>query len=410
MEPCTDINLFDYPLSEKQIAVKPVLTRDESRLLIYHNRQIAENVFKNIGDYLTEDHLLVFNNTAVMPVRIVLRKPTGAQIEFFCLSPARTDISPDQAWQARGSCVWKCYIGNNKRLNAPLQRRIKQLQEIVLHVERIRQDGDAFDVRFEWTPQEMTFAQVLEAAGKIPLPPYIKRPPTAEDRERYQTVYAQTEGSSAAPTAGLHFTTELIDGLNRKGISTQYLTLHVGAGTFKPVTVPFAEAHPMHAEMFSVNRNTVESLLCQPRKSLIAVGTTSARTLESLFWIGVKLAKYPSNGIDSPPCRLSVGQWQAYNDLYQAALNVTTEQALNNILKYMDVHQLDMLHAETSLMIMPYYRLRMVRGLITNFHQPKSTLLLLVSAFTGQEWKRVYDYALQNDFRFLSYGDACLFL
>ena len=410
MKFCTDINLFDYPLAEEKIAAKPTPKRDESRLLVYKNRQIDEDVFKNLGDYLTENHLLVLNNTAVMPVRIVLRKPTGAQIEFFCLSPVRTGVAPEQAWHTRGSCVWKCYIGNNKRLNAPLQWHVRQPQEVVLQAERIRQDGDVFDVRFQWKPPEMTFAQVLETAGKIPLPPYIKRPPAPADRERYQTVYAQSKGSSAAPTAGLHFTDELLAGLHRKGIATEYLTLHVGAGTFKPVTVPVAEAHPMHAETFCVNRSTVENLLGQSRKSRIAVGTTSARALESLFWTGVKLAKYPSLCTDSPLHPLSIGQWEAYKDLSCAARNVTAEEALKSILQYMDVHRLDTLHAETSLMIMPYYRPRMVQGLITNFHQPKSTLLLLVSAFAGSAWKQIYDYALKNGFRFLSYGDVCLFL
>jgi S-adenosylmethionine:tRNA ribosyltransferase-isomerase len=318
------------------------------------------------------------------------------------------------AFEAKGSCQWKCFVGNNKRFTAPLSLKFNHKGETgVLQIEKLETCNDAsFRIQFSWTPQELSFAEVLEQVGKIPLPPYIQRDTTAEDNQRYQTVFAKEKGSVAAPTAGLHFTAEVLEKIKAKNIPTADITLHVGAGTFKPVTETYIENHTMHSEQLFFTKETIRQLASYKDKKIVAVGTTAARALESLYWIGVKLASpNPSEGGEFPLSfgeGLGVRQWEVYETLISK--QVTVEQSLTNILNYMNANDLDVLHASTALMITPYYQPKMVKGIITNFHQPQSTLLLLISAFVGDRWKTIYDYALNNDFRFLSYGDACLFL
>jgi S-adenosylmethionine:tRNA ribosyltransferase-isomerase len=314
------------------------------------------------------------------------------------------------AFEAKGNCLWKCFIGNNKRFTEPLNLDFHYKNEkCVLHIEKIEACNDAsFDVQFSWTPKELSFIEVLESVGKTPLPPYIQRDTTEEDTQRYQTVFAKEKGSVAAPTAGLHFTTQVLEEINKKNIPTASITLHVGAGTFKPVTETFIENHVMHAEQFFFTKETVSNLLKNSDKKIIAVGTTTARALESLFWIGVKLNTSPNPSEGGERSILHIDQWEVYDKINSTQL--TVNQSFEAVLDYMKKNNSNCLHASTALMITPYYRPKIVKGIITNFHQPKSTLLLLISAFVGDKWKNIYDYALANDFRFLSYGDACLFL
>lgn len=394
---------YNYNLPDEKIALFPCKNREESKLLIYQNSKIQENTFKHISQYLPNDSLLVFNNTRVVQARILFTKPTGSVIEIFCLEPLSPTPVHALAFEVKQQCEWECFVGNNKRFNIPLELHFEyQGEKNILKAEKTgNYSEDSFRIHFSWQPQHLTFAQVLELVGKIPLPPYIKRETTSADIERYQTIFAKEKGSVAAPTAGLHFTENIINHIQAKNIPIEYITLHVGAGTFKPVSSNKIGEHDMHCEQLFFSKKSIEHFLLKQNRKIIAVGTTTARSLESLYWIGVKLF----HNMENP---LHISQWEIYENLIDKTL--TVEQSLHSILDFMQINQSEQLHASTSLMMTPYYQPKMVKGLITNFHQPKSTLLLLISAFVKENWKDIYNYALSNNFRFLSYGDACLFL
>ena len=400
-----DISIEDYSyhLPDEKIALFPCENREESKLLIYQDKKIQENTFKNIANYLPENSLLVFNNTRVVQARMLFSKPTGSVIELFCLEPLSPTSIHALAFEVTKSCEWECFVGNNKRFNASLELQFDyQGQSAVIRAEKLGKHSDnSFRIRFSWNPEHISFAEILEHIGKIPLPPYIKRNATITDIERYQTIFAKEKGSVAAPTAGLHFTENIIQQIKSKNIQTEHITLHVGAGTFKPVSNEIIGEHEMHCEQLFFSKKAIEHLMKENGRKIIAVGTTTARSLESLYWTGVKLYHQENNP-------LHISQWEIYENLSEKA--ITIEQSLQTILNYMQVNQITELHASTALMITPCYQPKIVKGIITNFHQPKSTLLLLISAFVGADWKTIYEYALSNDFRFLSYGDACLFL
>ena len=394
------IEAYDYPLPEECIAKYPLAERDASKLLVLKDNEIQESQFRHIGDFLPKDALLIFNETKVIRARLQFRKVTGSRIEIFCLEPEK---DYQVAFSAVSPVRWKCLIGNAKRwkegkLSMELSVGGKS---VVLSAERISQNDQYAEIEFSWTPENLSFALVLEAAGEIPLPPYLHRDAEPDDRDRYQTVFARYDGSVAAPTAGLHFTQPLIEALHDKGFAFDEVTLHVGAGTFRPVATETIGEPAMHSETIIVRKSLIQNLMKQIGKPIIPVGTTSTRTLESLYWLGVMLKE---QGMDLRP--LHVEQWFPYED--NAPLSAT--DALQQVLDYLEQHQLTRLEASTALMIAPSYKMRIITGLITNFHQPKSTLLLLVSALIGERWKDCYRFALDNGFRFLSYGDSCLFL
>ena len=377
------ISEYDYPLTDERIAKYPLAERDHSKLLVYRDGKVSEDVFYRVGDYIAAGSLLVYNNTRVIPARLVFHKESGARIEVFCLEP----LAPRDyqlALSGTTGCTWKCMIGNLKKWKSGV------LSNGVLHAERLSTTGNTHEVRFSWDDANMSFAQLLDAQGELPIPPYLNRPTEESDKTTYQTVYSRIKGSVAAPTAGLHFTEKVLDGLHQRGLKTTELTLHVGAGTFQPVKTEDANKHTMHTEIIAVPRQTIQDVL-DNLGHIVAVGTTSMRTLESLYFIGAKK-------------QLSVPQFAPYEQDY----TISTEEALRNILAYLDETKQDTLHAETQIMIRPGYVFHVVDQLITNFHQPKSTLLLLVSAFVGGGWKTIYDYALSHDFRFLSYGDSSI--
>ena len=405
-----DINDYNYPLPDFRIAKYPLPQRDHSKLLVWDNnsRQPAEDRFYNIGRYLLPEALLVYNNTRVIQARLVFHKPSGARIEVFCLEP----LEPrDYALSlgATDGCTWRCMIGNLKKWKEG------PLQVGPLRAERLDTVGNTHTVRFSWDDSTLSFAEILDQLGELPIPPYLTRDTEEADKTTDQTVYSRIKGSVAAPTAGLHFTDQVLDALRAQGVRTTELTLHVGAGTFQPVKTDDADQHTMHTEVIAVSAQTIRDLL-DHLGHVVAVGTTSMRTLESLYFIGVRLhdlfVRFPY-GDCSPadyPFRdthfdLHIGQFEPYERDY----TLTTEQALREILYYLRLTRQDTLHAETQIMIKPGYRFRVVDQLITNFHQPKSTLLLLVSAFVGDtHWRTIYDYALTHDFRFLSYGDSSI--
>lgn len=397
-----DIDDFNYKLPDDRIAKFPKEIRDESKLLIQKDGLIREDHFKNISEYLPADSLLVLNNTRVVRARLFFRKPTGALIEIFCLEPVSPTTEIQMAFQQKSSATWNCMVGNARRWKTEsLTATIGSGdEEIVLTAEKVERSADAFLIRLSWEPSEKTFSQILEAAGKIPLPPYLCREAVDKDSETYQTVYARHDGSVAAPTAGLHFTDRVFEKLERKNIYPEYLTLHVGAGTFKPVGTDGIENHEMHTEQLLISRKFLQTLQKNLGK-VIAVGTTSVRTLESIYWFGVRLEA-------DQDAVFQIQQFDPYQNAAKESLSV--EQAIQNILQYMQRNQLDVLGGSTQLMILPGYKFRMINGIITNFHQPRSTLLLLISAWLGEQWVDVYNYAMENDFRFLSYGDSCLFL
>lgn len=377
------ISEYDYPLTDERIAKYPLAERDHSKLLVYRDGQVSEDVFYRVGDYIAKGSLLVYNNTRVIPARLVFHKDSGARIEIFCLEP----LAPRDyqlALSGTTGCTWKCMIGNLKKWKSGV------LSNGILHAERLSTTGNTHVVRFSWEDATMSFAQLLDAQGELPIPPYLNRPTEESDKTTYQTVYSKIKGSVAAPTAGLHFTEKVLDDLRQRGIQTTELTLHVGAGTFQPVKTEDANKHTMHTEIIAVPRKAIEDVLAN-LGHVVAVGTTSMRTLESLYFIGATR-------------ELSVPQFAPYEHDYA----ISTEEALRNILAYLDETKQDTLHAETQIMIRPGYRFHVVDQLITNFHQPKSTLLLLVSAFVGGDWKTIYDYAMSHNFRFLSYGDSSI--
>ena len=381
---------YDYPLPESRIA---------------YNKEkdtITDSVFHQLPDFLDENHWIVFNDSKVIHARLRVHNATGAAIEIFCLEPLAPSTDPAVAFTLTGSVTWKCMVGNARKWKHPIEIEVPMEGRVVrILAERGEAVEGTFEVTFTWTDPDVSFAEWIEAYGKVPLPPYIRRDAEESDTERYQTVYACHDGSVAAPTAGLHFTDGLIRSLKAKGVETEYVTLHVGAGTFKPVSSETIGGHFMHEEKIVITEEFIRKLQNNQGKRLIAVGTTVTRTLESLFVVGAKLHL----GLANP---LVVDQWETYDnpDIHQ----VTMEQSLAAILDYLREHDTDMLRAATRLIILPTYTRHVVSGLITNFHQPKSTLLLLISNFLGNEWRRIYRHALDNDYRFLSYGDANLYL
>lgn len=397
------IEEYDYPLPDERIAKFPLAKRDESKLLLYKDGQVSESVFKHIADYLPAGSLLVYNNTRVIQARLLFQKATGARIEVFCLEPAEPH---DYAliFQQTERCSWICLVGNLKKWkDGFLTKKVAiQGEEVILSAEKKESHGDSHRIEFTWDNPKYTFADLLDAAGVLPIPPYLHRETEKSDLVTYQTVYSKIKGSVAAPTAGLHFTPEVLADVDAHGIGREEVTLHVGAGTFKPVKSETIEGHEMHTEFISVRRSSIGRIQKDLGK-IIAVGTTSVRTLESLYYIGVKLASHP----DATSEELVVNQWMPY----EAENNrIPVAEALQHILDYLDRHQADKLVTATQIIIAPGYEFKVVRGIITNFHQPKSTLLLLISAFVKGNWRTIYDYALSHDFRFLSYGDSSLLL
>ncbi len=391
------IEEFDYSLPDERIAKYPLGKRDESKLLVYKGQQISAHIFKDLADLLPEDALLVFNNTKVIQARMVFRKETGAQIEVFCLEPKEPNDYALSFMQNQ-SCTWLCLIGNSKRWKEG--RLSCEVGDAICTVERLENYGESSLVRFEWGNPELCFADILEKAGELPIPPYLNRDTEEQDKETYQTVYSKIKGSVAAPTAGLHFTPTIFSSLDNKGIQTEELTLHVGAGTFKPVKSDTLGEHEMHTECFSVKQSTVEALIRNEGK-IIAVGTTSVRTLESIYYLGELIFNNP----DLTSEDLVVTQWQAYAE---TSNKLTPAEALKSLLDYMKKRNLESVVAHTRIIIAPGYSFHVVNAIITNFHQPKSTLLLLISALVGEDWKTIYEYAIENNFRFLSYGDSSL--
>lgn len=402
MDPKTlRIEEYDYPLSPEYIPDSPPADRSSSRLLHCDGGEIADRRFAELPELLQPADTLFLNNTRVIPARLIFSKPTGGQVEVFCLEPRGGEYATAMA--ATASSTWLCLVGGSKKwkegfvhLAVPVDGR----EPIVLNAERLGADKDGqFIIRFSWDAPMHTFADLLDRAGRIPIPPYFRREPNSSDRERYQTVFAKWAGSVAAPTAGLHFTDELLQQLNSRGIKTRQLTLHVGAGTFKPVSSDTLGEHPMHGEWFEVSRTIVEELSRPSTGRRIAVGTTSMRTLESLYWIGVKLSQHLHSDGD-----LRLNQWENLSLPDEMSLS----DALGQINAYMLQRDEHFLRAHTSLLIAPGYRFRVCDALITNFHLPKSTLLVLVAALIGSDWQRVYTHAIRNNYRFLSYGDSSL--
>lgn len=391
---------YDYPLPDERIARYPLAERDQSKLLALTPDGIAEHRFYELPQLLPAGSLLVFNDTKVIHARLLFRKETGATIEIFCLEPYQMAVS--EAFEQREECSWVCFIGNNKKWKEGVMSGEWRMENGIcrLTAERRNAEGNAWIVDFRWTGGA-SFAEVIENAGVIPLPPYLGREAEESDAMRYQTVYAHYEGSVAAPTAGLHFTDKVLDDLHDKHIDTEYLTLHVGAGTFKPVSSEHIGDHEMHVEKIHVTADNLKQIIAHRDTARVAVGTTSVRTLESLYWFGVQLRHNPD--LDA----MHVSQWDPYT-LDDCGMGYA--EAYGNILEWMTRNGDDDLHGETQLMIAPGYRYRTITGMVTNFHQPKSTLLLLVSAFIGDRWKEAYRYALDHGFRFLSYGDSCLFM
>ena len=391
---------FDYPLPNDRIAKFPLERRDQSKLLVYRGGNIEESRFDHVPELLPPDTLLIFNNTKVIHARLFFRKPTGSTIEVFCLEPFQMPVA--LSFEQRGHCTWNCFIGNNKKWKEGSLTRQLDIhgQSVTLTATRRKAVGNAWIVDFDWDGG-LSFAELIDQAGVIPLPPYLHREAVSSDNERYQTVYALHQGSVAAPTAGLHFSPEVFEALRQKGIATDFITLHVGAGTFKPVSTPTIGEHEMHVEKIEISRSNIECILNHLGHTVIPVGTTTVRTIESVYWFGVKLSRNAK--LDA----MHVMQWDPYE---LESLSVSTEHAYQNVLQWMDEQGIEQLEGDTQLMIAPGYRYHVISGLITNFHQPKSTLLLLVSALVGDAWKECYRYALDHEFRFLSYGDSCLFL
>ncbi len=398
-----DISILDYTYSlpDEQIAKYPLAERDESKLLVYKSGVMEESVYKNLAGHLPADTLLIFNNTKVVEARLIFTKATGGVIELFCLEPHDQYSDITTAMLQKGKVLWKCLVGGAKKWKA--ETLVKEIQfeaeTIKLSAVMLERLNDYFLIELSWDKDTLSFAEILHIAGLIPLPPYLNRQAEETDKATYQTIYAEHDGSVAAPTAGLHFTKRLFESLQAKDISHQFVTLHVGAGTFKPVKAATMQEHEMHAEFIDVSLELIESLITN--NSIIPVGTTSLRTLESLYWLGVKAASYTPSGDGSFDGGLT--QW----DAYELPQDVKKEEALVALIHWMKDNNLNRLITKTQLLIAPGYQLRIAKGIITNFHQPQSTLLLLVAAIIGSDWRKVYEHALANNFRFLSYGDGC---
>ena len=396
------ISEYNYPLPDERIAKFPLPVRDESKLLVYRHGEVSEDIFTSLPDHLERGEMMVFNNTKVIQARLHFRKETGALIEVFCLEPVQPN---DYAlcFQQTERCSWLCMIGNLKKWKEGTLKRIIEVKDrqVTLTATRGECRGTSHWIDFAWDDDTLTFADVLEAVGELPIPPYLNRETQESDKQTYQTVYSKIKGSVAAPTAGLHFTERVLKALDERGIDREELTLHVGAGTFKPVKSEEIEGHEMHTEYISVSRRTIEKLIAHSGKT-VAVGTTSVRTLESLYYIGVTLSRNP----DADREELHVRQWMPYEEHPR----LTSVEALQHILDYLDRHGMEALHTSTQIIIAPGYEYKIVKKIVTNFHQPQSTLLLLVSAFVKGDWRKIYDYALGHGFRFLSYGDSSLLI
>lgn len=393
---------FTYDLPEEKIAAFPLQERDASRLLIYKDGTIIDGFFKGIDAQMPSDSLLVYNQTRVVHARLLFRKPTGGKVEVFCLEPdTRYKDVPTAMW-TKGKVYWKCLLGGASKWR-PGQQLVLDAAGLTLHAERVAQQDGAWILRLSWDDKDLSFAEVLQKAGKVPLPPYLNREATVEDEATYQSIFAKEEGSVAAPTASLHFTSSVLENLERKGVIFSSVTLHVGAGTFKPVRSETMEGHEMHAEWMEVSRHTLTDIQRQVKlgRPVIPVGTTSCRTLESLYWIGLQL----NNGVSLKEGGIAVTQWLPYDHRFEL---ISAEQALQAIIDHLDSRDQDKLITRTQIIIAPSYQFKIVRGLITNFHQPESTLLLLIAAITGDDWKRIYQHALTGNYRFLSYGDGSL--
>ena len=397
-----NINDYNYDLPDEKIAKYPLDERDMSKLLVFDGDKIEEDRFRNISTHLPAGSLLLFNDTKVINARMIFEKETGARIEVFCLDP----ISPSdyaQAFAQNGRCSWKCLVGNSKKWKDGRLKKsiIVDCKNLDLYITRVREIGNSFEILFEWDNPDICFSQIIDVAGNIPIPPYLNRNSEDIDKVRYQTVYSHYQGSVAAPTAGLHFTERVMGDLKKCNIQSDAVTLHVGAGTFQPVKTDNAAEHEMHTEHFIVKRTTIEKIV-QYLGNITITGTTTVRTVESLFCVGAQI--FENKDVDAE--EFHVSQWEAYEykDKYDA------REILDNLLSWMTAKGLEYIRCATQIMIVPGFRFRITDRLITNFHQPKSTLLLLLSAFIGDEWRKVYGYALENNFRFLSYGDSCLFL
>ncbi|MEP6465352.1 MAG: S-adenosylmethionine:tRNA ribosyltransferase-isomerase [Parafilimonas sp.] len=408
---------FNYDLPNEKIAKYPLQKRDESKLLIYKNGAIEEDVYLNLDEHLPENSLVIFNNTKVIEARLFFTKSTGTTIEIFCLESADEYADITTAMLKTKKVLWKCLVGNAKKWKEEtlIQKVSAAPITFELTAKKIMRHRDYFIIEFFWNDDTLSFAEVLHFAGVIPLPPYMNRNAEKEDAERYQTIFAKHDGSVAAPTAGLHFTNELFKKLSAKNIIKDYVTLHVGAGTFKPVKTPTIETHEMHTEFFEVSIELLEKIIHTANKNLpagrqgiIAVGTTTLRTLETLYWMGVKIIQQSTINSQQKIMieEINVLQWDAYELIDE---NITVTESLQGLINWMKENHQTKLIAKTQILIAPPYSLKIADALITNFHQPKSTLLLLVAAVIGNDWKKVYNYALENNFRFLSYGDGCLF-
>jgi S-adenosylmethionine:tRNA ribosyltransferase-isomerase len=392
------ISDYTYELPSANIAEVPLLNRDDSKLLVYKDGKIMDSVFHQLPSYIEPGSTLILNNTRVIEARLLFQKETGATIELFCLEPY--ELSIEQAMQQHEKIIWKCLIGGASKWKPGqlLTKPIGDNSGYVLTARYIEKKEDYFLIEFSWNNASTSFVEVLHETGAIPLPPYIKRKAEKLDWERYQTVFSEQEGSVAAPTAALHFTQNTFQQLKERNVSYDYITLHVGAGTFKPVKSATIAGHSMHAEPFSVKKHVIEELIKATK--IIATGTTSLRTLESLYWISLKLKL-------SPNAELMLDQWEAYA-IDEQLPNIPAKESFEYLLQWMNEHAVTELHCRTSLIIIPGYQFKVAHGLITNFHQPHSTLLLLIAAFIGDNWKKVYAHALQNNYRFLSYGDSSL--
>ena len=410
------ISDYNYLLPDERIAKFPIAQRDHSKLLIYNKGELREDVFFHLPDNLPKGALMVFNNTKVIQARIHFRKQTGALIEVFLLEPA--DPSDfEQMFQSTGHCAWFCLVGNLKKWKEGTLRRTIEMngQQLEVCATRGPLHGTSHRIDFSWENSPIShgdgklhfpsFAEIIEAMGELPIPPYLNRKTQESDKTTYQTVYSKVKGSVAAPTAGLHFTPEILADIDAHGIDREELTLHVGAGTFKPVKSVEIEGHEMHTEFISVRRLTIQKLISHNGQA-IAVGTTSVRTLESLYYMGLKVMQNP----DLSESQLHVTQWEPYEIMNSEKRIVKSVEALTALALWMDTHHLDVLHSSTQIIIVPGYNYHIVKMLVTNFHQPQSTLLLLVSAFVKGDWHKIYDYALAHDFRFLSYGDSSLLI
>lgn len=398
------ISDFTYDLPNDRIAYQPVNPRDTSKLLIYKNGELSHDVYYQLENYLTDEDVLVFNDTKVIKARVLFQRETGSIIEVFCLEPDEEFTDYSIHFKQTKSVRWKCLVGKAAKWKEQfLHKELKiQGQKVILSAEIIEKQADAYIIELSWDPEDISFGEVIEAAGQTPLPPYIKRQIEKKDEDTYQTVYSSHEGSVAAPTAGLHFSKRILDGLEKKNISTLFTTLHVGAGTFKPVKSERMEDHVMHNEWMNITVDLLENILKNTEKRIICVGTTSTRTLESIYWMGNKICNQPAITFHE----LQVTQWEPYEGMKE----YTVQEAITALIQWIQNTGQDHLVIETGIIIAPSYSFKIVKGLITNFHQPQSTLLLLVSALVGEKWRTIYQYAMDNEFRFLSYGDGSLLL